>query len=244
LRPLAGLALLGLIMAGLAYGGTFLYKSWKDRGPAPVATTPVQPALPLVEAAPEPAPVETAPRENDPAGEKKIAPETTAEAAVKPAAPKNETGDFSVIIGTPKVREAPVKEPANPAGEPASGTPANKKASTGEEKEVIIQSVNLSANAEAKNPPAAEAAEPETPLVLKIQARENAWFNLTVDDYREEDFILSGGREKSFSGKEKFRITIGNKNNTHLFLNGKPVVLPEVSGEVVRDFIINSSTLE
>ena len=94
-------------------------------------------------------------------------------------------------------------------------------------------------------PPKGDAGEmAPLPLKLKIQARENAWFNLTVDDYREEDFILPAGLEKTFSGKEMFRITIGNKSNTHLYLNGKPVVLPEVPGEVVRDFIINASLLE
>ncbi|NIQ01447.1 MAG: DUF4115 domain-containing protein, partial [Nitrospinaceae bacterium] len=69
-----------------------------------------------------------------------------------------------------------------------------------------------------------------------IKVEENSWFNMTIDDAREEDFILPSGSQKTFSGRERFRITIGNKNGTQLFLNGEPLNLPESPDEVIRDF--------
>ena len=65
------------------------------------------------------------------------------------------------------------------------------------------------------------------PLKLTIKVKNNSWFNITIDDFREEDFILSAGEEKSYWGNETFRLTIGNKQGTHLILNGKSLVVPE-----------------
>ena len=80
----------------------------------------------------------------------------------------------------------------------------------------------------------------EKSLKLTIKVKNNSWFNLTVDDLREEDFILAAGEEKSYRGNEVFRLTIGNKHGTDVILNGKNLVLPETKKNVVKDFIINS----
>ena len=80
----------------------------------------------------------------------------------------------------------------------------------------------------------------EKPLKLTIKVKNNSWFNITIDDLREEDFILSAGEEKSYRGNEIFRLTIGNKQGTNLILNGKSLVIPESEGNIVKDIIINS----
>ena len=80
----------------------------------------------------------------------------------------------------------------------------------------------------------------EKPLKLTIRANESSWFNMTIDDFREEDFILPTGTAKTFWGNEVFRLTIGNKTGVELFLNGKALTLPESKDRVVKDFIINS----
>jgi len=82
------------------------------------------------------------------------------------------------------------------------------------------------------------------PLKLTIKVKNNSWFNITIDDFREEDFILSAGEEKSYWGNEIFRLTIGNKQGTHLILNGKSLVIPESEGNVVKDIIINSELID
>jgi len=84
----------------------------------------------------------------------------------------------------------------------------------------------------------------EKPLKLTIKVKNNSWFNITIDDFREEDFILSAGEEKSYWGNEIFRLTIGNKQGTHLILNGKSLVVPESEGNVVKDIIINSELID
>ena len=84
----------------------------------------------------------------------------------------------------------------------------------------------------------------EKPLKLKIRANEHSWFNMTIDDFREEDFILPTGTAKTFEANEAFRLTIGNKSGVELSLNGKLLTLPESKDKVIKDFIINSKRLE
>ena len=81
------------------------------------------------------------------------------------------------------------------------------------------------------------------PLKLTIKVKNNSWFNITIDDFRGEDFILSAGEEKSYWGNEIFRLTIGNKQGTDLTLNGKSLVIPESEGNIVKDIIINSELI-
>jgi cytoskeleton protein RodZ len=80
----------------------------------------------------------------------------------------------------------------------------------------------------------------ENPLRLTIRANEHSWFNMTIDDFREEDFILPTGTAKTFGANEVFRLTIGNKSGVELLLNGKLLTLPESKDRVIKDFIINS----
>ena len=69
-------------------------------------------------------------------------------------------------------------------------------------------------------------------------------YNMTIDDLREEDFILRADEEKSYWAKNFFRLTIGNKRGTEIILNGKKLVIPESKKNVVKDFIINSKLIE
>ena len=84
----------------------------------------------------------------------------------------------------------------------------------------------------------------ERPLRLTIRAKENSWFNMTIDDSREEDFILPAGTAKTFGANDAFRLTIGNKPGVELSLNGKLVTLPESTNKVIKDFIIKSKRVE
>lgn len=91
---------------------------------------------------------------------------------------------------------------------------------------------------------AQDSADIEKPLKLSIHAKEISWFNMTIDDSREEDFILPAGTAKTFWGDETIRLTVGNKTGVELFLNGKLLVLPESENRVVKDFFINSKLVE
>jgi cytoskeletal protein RodZ len=112
-----------------------------------------------------------------------------------------------------------------------------------EEKPVIIQQVMENSVSDAfsgESPPEAEAK----PLHLKIQVQGNSWFNVTVDESKEEDFILPGGSSKNVYGREKIQLTIGNRNGTELFLNEQPIDLPPGSSDVIRNFDITANLLE
>ncbi len=140
--------------------------------------------------------------------------------------------------------KAPVSdpEPENTPPETPIESQVTEKNSDSDEKEVIIQSV---ADNFAVVGSVAEAPEiEEKSLHLIIQVQGNSWFNLAVDGKPEEDFILPGGTSKSFYGNDKFRVTIGNRRGTQLFLNGQALDIPSSSGDVVRDFEITSQFLE
>ena len=82
------------------------------------------------------------------------------------------------------------------------------------------------------------------PLRLTIRAKEDSWFNMTIDDFKEEDFILPTGTAKTFWGNANFRLTVGNKTGVELSLNGKALTFPESKDRVVKDFIITSELVE
>ena len=91
---------------------------------------------------------------------------------------------------------------------------------------------------------AQNSADIEKPLKLSIHAKEISWFNMTIDNSREEDFILPAGTSKTFWGNEMIRLTVGNKTGVELFLNGKSIALPESKDKVVKDFFINSKLVD
>ena len=164
-----------------------------------------------------------------------------------------------VSSSTPKVKKPPINETFSEFKSRGFHTPDEgeetievgqskpiepKKPSQLVDKEVIIQTVpvNVIESEIAENPLAVKTSgTPE--LELKIQVQGNAWFNMKIDDSREEDFILPGGGAKIFTAKEQFLITIGNKEDTILFLNNQAIALPEGSDRVVREFLINSKLL-
>jgi len=127
-----------------------------------------------------------------------------------------------------------------------SDVPAPKQSQTliteldsSKQKPDIQNQINSLVLAENENPPVLEK-----PLKLTIKVKNNSWFNMTIDDFREEDFILPAGEQKSYWANNVFRLTIGNKQGTEINLNGKNLVIPESKENVVKDFIINSKLIE
>ncbi len=129
--------------------------------------------------------------------------------------------------------------PINPSDRPARKEDVDeKKASSARESAALTPSASLS-DLDIQNPAGIEKA-----LKLSIRVKEISWFNMTIDNFREEDFILPAGTGKTFWGNETIRLTVGNKTGVELFLNGKALVLPESNNRVVKDFFINSKLIE
>ena len=141
--------------------------------------------------------------------------------------------------------EIPAQElsiPINPSAQPARKEDVDeKKASSPQESIALITqpSIGPLPDLDPQNP-----AGMEKLLKLSIRANEISWLNMTIDDFREEDFILPAGTAKTFWGNETIRLTVGNKTGVELFLNGKALVLPESKDRVVKDFFINSKLVE
>ena len=89
-------------------------------------------------------------------------------------------------------------------------------------------------------PPSGSAA----PLELVIRVTENAWFNVTVDETGERDFILPAGSSKRFKAQKEMRLTVGNRRATSLQLNGESLELPPTVDNVVRNFKVNLKSIE
>ena len=89
----------------------------------------------------------------------------------------------------------------------------------------------------------AEEALGESPLNLVIKVDENSWFNLRVDDQRDQDFILPPGGSKTIQAKIAVVMTIGNRRATQLTLNGQPLDLPESPDNVIRNLTVNAEQL-
>jgi cytoskeleton protein RodZ len=108
-----------------------------------------------------------------------------------------------------------------------------------EEKPILESQVNNLALKQKENPTTLEK-----PLKLTIKTKNNSWFNMTIDDFREEDFILPANGEINYWANNVFRLTMGNKQGTEIILNGKKLVIPESKNNVVKDFIISSKMIE
>ena len=130
----------------------------------------------------------------------------------------------------------------NPSGKPARKEDVDEKKVSPPQESIALTTQTTSVSQpdlESQNP-----ADIEKSLKLSIHVKEISWFNMTIDDLREEDFILPAGTSKTFWGNEAIRLTIGNKTGVELVLNGKAITLPESEDKVVKDFIIHSKLVD
>ena len=75
-------------------------------------------------------------------------------------------------------------------------------------------------------------------LTLSVEATENAWLSLAIDDAEIKEALLKAGETAKWKAKEKFVVTLGNVTGTHLKLNDKDIILPNASSNVIKDFSI------
>ena len=153
------------------------------------------------------------------------------EATPDPSSASQKTVDSA----EPTVQRTPSE---SPTGEGAS----NKNTVTVPEKDDIIkdlqdQLVPVTQEVFTQDPLA------DQPLILMIRVDENSWFNLTVDDNRDQDFILPSGGSKTIEAEKVIVMTIGNRRATQLTLNDQPLEIPESPDNVIRNLIVNAELL-
>ncbi len=139
----------------------------------------------------------------------------------------------------------PGPTPSTTLGEP-SGTPAGqppiKNTVTVSEKSDIIEDLQDQTVSQPEDV-FTEMVTADLMLRLVIRVNENAWFNLTVDDRRDQDFILPAGGSKTIEAKNGIVMTIGNRRATELILNNQPLELPESPDNVIRNLAVNAELL-
>jgi len=112
--------------------------------------------------------------------------------------------------------------------------------------EKLNQSVRVDiAGKENTDEASASSTESSMPLKLTIRVKDDAWFNIMVDDSSVESFVLTKGSEKIFYGEKKYLINAGNKNLIDLTLNGTAINFPNGNKEdIVTNFTINAQLVE
>jgi len=175
-------------------------------------------------------------------------PETTGAAGNPPESEtvkKEESEQQVQVSAQPEIAVNPLESQEDKKEEPKTPIESAviEKNPHSTEKPVIIQQV-MENSAEPVLPGQNLSETDGKPLHLKIKVQGNSWFNVTVDNDKEEDFILPGGSSKNVYGMEKIQLTIGNRNGTELFLNEQPINLPPGSSDVIRNFDITANLLE
>ena len=89
------------------------------------------------------------------------------------------------------------------------------------------------------------SAEDGLSLKLTIKVKNDVWFNIAVDDFPVEDFVVARGTEKIFYGGKQYLLTVGNQNSIDLTLNDIAVSFPSENKEdIVKNFTITSKLIE
>ena len=173
-------------------------------------------------------------------GEAKSTASREANASLSEAESPNPKSNPAATAGS---SEPPVRlSPDDGSAEATGGQESIKNTVTVSEKDAIIKDLQ---NQIVPKPmePSAEMAMGDSSLSLVIQVNENAWFNLRIDDQRDQDFILPPGGSKTIQAKIAIVMTIGNRRATQLILNGQQLDLPESPDNVIRNLTVNAEQL-
>ena len=173
-------------------------------------------------------------------GEAKSTASKEANASLSEAESPNPKSNPAATAGS---SEPPVRlSPDDASAEATGGQESIKNTVTVSEKDAIIKDLQDQIVPKPMEP-SAEMAMGDSSLSLVIQVNENAWFNLRIDDQRDQDFILPPGGSKTIQAKIAIVMTIGNRRATQLILNGQQLDLPESPDNVIRNLTVNAEQL-
>ncbi len=173
-------------------------------------------------------------------GEAKSTASKEANASLSEAESPNPKSNPAATAGS---SEPPVRlSPNDTSAEATGGQETIKNTVTVSENDAIIKDLQDQIVPKPMEP-SAEMAMGDSSWSLVIQVNENAWFNLRIDDQRDQDFILPPGGSKTIQAKIAIVMTIGNRRATQLILNGQQLDLPESPDNVIRNLTVNAEQL-
>ncbi|RMF83667.1 MAG: helix-turn-helix domain-containing protein [Nitrospinota bacterium] len=76
-----------------------------------------------------------------------------------------------------------------------------------------------------------------TAFTVAVTALFDTWLRVTVDG-EQQDLLLLSGQTERWQAQKEMVLSVGNVRGTRLTINGKPLVLPPTSGNILKDFVI------
>lgn len=84
----------------------------------------------------------------------------------------------------------------------------------------------------------------EKKLTLTMEATEDAWIGLVLDDSEADEALLLTGEKASWKANERFFVNLGNVTGTRLTLNGKNITLPQKSNNTLKNYEITLDSIK
>lgn len=101
------------------------------------------------------------------------------------------------------------------------------------------QKQTLGASAEARGMPSQQYEK----LALKVYALTGTWVEVVIDEHNREGLFLPRGDTRVWAAKDRILLTLGNIKGVEVELNGKRIAIPEIEGNVLRNYPITRASL-
>ena len=75
----------------------------------------------------------------------------------------------------------------------------------------------------------------DTLHLLRVQAKEETWLRVTIDEQHAKDVLLRPGQVAEWSAGEGFTLTLGNAGGVEVTLDGQGLPPFGKSGQVIRN---------
>jgi cytoskeleton protein RodZ len=151
--------------------------------------------------------------------------------AIEDGSPVTRTTDSATSTTAPAV-SPPVKTPTDPF------LPSPLVSSGRTRIPVVPEQPEPASPLQASQPAEESAPQPvpsASPHLLRIEATEQAWIRVRIDNQQQKDVLLKPGEKIEWTAKEGFLLTFGNAGGVTLNLNGKDLPPLGKSGQVLRN---------
>lgn len=81
------------------------------------------------------------------------------------------------------------------------------------------------------------------PLVLRVEALEETWMRLDIDDETRQEALIKAGQSIEWKANAQFSLTIGNVKGARVLLNDQELDLPATRSNVLRDYVLTRALL-
>lgn len=97
----------------------------------------------------------------------------------------------------------------------------------------------LGASAEVRGIPSQQYEK----LTLKVYALTGTWVEVVIDEHNRDGLFLPRGDTRVWAAKDRILLTLGNIKGVEVELNGRRIAIPEIEGNVLRNYPITKASL-